>query len=673
MHRRRPGFVVAAAALSAGLLVSGTASQAAAGQTEQQTAQAASLLVDTSQPVQDIDPQLFGSNVAWNAEFDFLKPGSTQYYPKFLRQVRSAGFSAERFPGGTLGSTYDWERAIGPLAGRQPNMFFEGDGPEPSLLGPDEYGKLLATSGAVGDVIVNPSTGTLAQARDFVAYMTLPAPHVAVTDPSDPRYWAGLRARYGHPQPYNVPWWEVGNEINTAGNAGWMGGALVSYANPDCAATNVRACLYDFGGTTSFQDQPAAEFADTRPSASLSTGAAGQQKYVAYPPVAPGTLTLQVAGQTWTQVADLAQAGPADTVFALDAGTGMITFGNGIHGAIPPAGAPVTVSYDSGPHPGFVDFYQAMRAVNPAIHVCLGDSSYPAGVAYLQDLGSTHPYDCVPTHPYVRDGTSTAAGDIPNDLSEAQYDLQLLALPDVLAGQVQQIRQQIDQYAGSRAADVSIPVTEFGQLQSSVPDFAPEFHSTLQEGILIAGQLREWIDLGLPLAEHYLLTGSPFGSTSSDPGVNVNTNAEIAGPGPDPVEEPTALVEQLFRPLGGQQQLAVQADSVPSLHLPDGSTVPALLTIAGRHGNTLNLVIINQSPDTDLPATVTASSARIVHGSVSTLDAVSALSYNTAQDPDAVAIHTRPAGPAAGGGLTLTLPAHSVSLVQLTLNDPPTR
>ncbi len=630
------------------------------------TIQPAALQIDVDHPAQYIDPQLFGSNVAWNAEPDVMQGASTRFYPQFLRQVRSVGYGAQRFPGGTLGSFYRWKRAIGPLADRQPNTFFAGDGPEPSLLGPDEFGRLLTTTGGAGDVIVNPSSGTVAEARDFVAYMTLPAPRRPVADPADPQYWAGLRARNGHPLPYDVPWWEVGNEINTASNAGWMAGSLVSYAHPSCVSTNVRACLYDFGGTTRFTDEPVGELADTRPSAALSTGAAGQAKYVAYPPVAPDSLTVQVAGQTWTQVANLAGASADAHVYRLDPDTGQITFGDGVHGAIPPSGAQITAGYDSGPHPGFVDFYQAMKSVNPAIHVCLGDSSYPAGVGYLQDLGSSYRYDCVPTHPYVRNGTATAQGDIPNNLPESQYDLQILALPAVLAGQVQQVRQQIDQYAGANAASVSIPITEFGQLQSSVPDFAPTFHSTLLEGILIACELREWAGLGVPLAEHYLLTGSPFGSTSTDPGVNVNTNAEIVGPGPNSILEPTALVEQLFRPLGGRQQVNVNAASMPTLLLPDGTDLPMLQTLAGRQGNSLELVVINQSPDTDVSTTVTTGDAQVAHASIATLDGASALSYNTSADQRAVVVHTTPAHPA-GNTLTVAFPAHSVSLVRLDL------
>jgi alpha-L-arabinofuranosidase len=660
--RRRSVLGVGAAVLLAAAFLAAPARNA-------QAAGPAQLSIDLDQPLRYISPQLFGSNVDWNSEFDFLEPGTNQFYPRFLSQVASIGYGALRFPGGTLGSFYHWERAIGPVADRQPNTFF-GDGAEPSLFGPDEFGQLLTTAGAVGDVIVNPSTGTLAEAADWVAYMTTPAPDHPVSNPADPQYWAWLRARDGHPAPFDVPWWEVGNEVNVGSstNPGWMDGSLVSYANPHCANSSVLACLYDFGGTTGFTDQPVGDLADTSPSAALSTGAPGLVKYVVYAPVVPGSLSLTVAGQPWTEVTSLAGAGPASTVYELDPATGQVTFGDGAHGAIPPAGAQIDTSYQSGPHPGFVEYYRAMKAVNPAIRVCLGASSVTPDIgAYLQDLGSRYPYDCVPTHPYVRDGDSLAQGEISNSLPESEYDVELLALPQVLAGQVQHVRQEIDQYAGPRAARVTIPVTEFGQLRSSAPSFDPStFHLSLQEGILTALQLQQWINLGVPMAEHYLLEGAPFGSLAppGTSGANVNDNSEIVGPGPDTIEEPPALVEKLFRELGGQRQVAVASQQVPTIALPDGSALPALETTASARGNQVTILVVNQSDTTTVPATITASAGHLRSATLTTLDAASELAYNTVAEPATVGL-SQARLDTGSGPLTVTFPAHSVSLIRI--------
>jgi alpha-N-arabinofuranosidase len=627
-------------------------------------AAAAELHVDATRLGKTIDPQVFGSNVTWNSQFDFMDPRTGRFYPRFLRQLAGIRYGALRFPGGTLASAYHWERAIGPQLTREPNFYWDGVGPLPSELGSDEFGELLDATRAPGTITVNAASGTVAEAEHWVAYMTLPARHGPVDDPADPAYWAGLRARHGHPQPYDVPWWEIGNEVNTKANAGWALGSPVSFANTHCATPNARACLYDFGGTTRFANQPVQGFADARESAAQGDGTVDQVRSVASPPVVPGTATVSVAGQRWTEVADLSAAGPGETVYRLEPGSGEIEFGDGSHGAIPPAGAPITASYDSGPHPGFVDFYRAMKAVNPAIHVCLGVSSDPpSGADYLHDLGATYPYDCAATHPYVRAGTDAAAGEIPNDLPEREYLTRLLALPAALADEVRALRANIDRYAGPRAAEVTIPLTEFGQLRSSNPDFAPEFHLSLAEGVLLANQLREWIGLGVPMAEHYLLAGSPFGSVSPDG--NTNLNAEIVGPGPDTIPEAPALVEKLFRRLGGGRRIPVEAASVPAI---SGTELPALQAVGARSGRRLAVVVVNQSPDEVVTTSVTVAPRQTGSARVSTLAGQSPLAYNSPQDPVAVAVAVRRVTPRAGA-LTLNLPPHSVTLLELRLKS----
>lgn len=55
-----------------------------------------------------------------------------------------------------------------------------------------------------------------------------------------------------------------------------------------------------------------------------------------------------VAGEPWTSVSSLAEAGADDKVYALNLEDGTLVFGDGVHGKTPPKGADVTVSYHSG-------------------------------------------------------------------------------------------------------------------------------------------------------------------------------------------------------------------------------------------------------------------------------------------------------------------------------------
>ena len=59
-------------------------------------------------------------------------------------------------------------------------------------------------------------------------------------------------------------------------------------------------------------------------------------------------VSVHVNGEPWRNIVTLADAGPDDRVFALDAASGTITFGDGAHGKVPAAGDSVTVTYRSG-------------------------------------------------------------------------------------------------------------------------------------------------------------------------------------------------------------------------------------------------------------------------------------------------------------------------------------
>lgn len=95
------------------------------------------------------------------------------------------------------------------------------------------------------------------------------------------------------------------------------------------------------------------------------TGMPDQSATLANNPVIPDSLTLRVNGEAWRQIDDLLAAPaeaeargidetevPADAqVFTLDAQSGEIRFGDGLHGARPPRGAAIVARYDHGGGP----------------------------------------------------------------------------------------------------------------------------------------------------------------------------------------------------------------------------------------------------------------------------------------------------------------------------------
>jgi alpha-N-arabinofuranosidase len=626
---------------------------------------ATTITVDAADPGATVSPALFGS--------DFLAPfggmgsfndAAGAFYPTFLSQVSQVSPGSLRFPGGITSQSYQWENAIGPQVGRLDNPVGPNGRPSPSTVGPDEFGQLLDATGASGVADVDFANGTAQEAADFVHYMTDPAGSSAL---------AQRRANDGHPAPYNVPYWEVGNEQQTPQY--WLAGSLVQFnsgAAANCAGI-VNTCLYIYGGTTRFSNQavvlPSAT-GDRSPAAGVSKGTPGQTFQVQFPPVSSlATPAIHVGGATWTKVGSLATASSTDPDYTLDAQSGTITFGDGSHGAIPPNQAAITATYDSGPHQGFNAFYTAMKAANPSINVCATDTA----VNFVNAMAS-QPYDCLQDHPYV------GMGDISPSTPIDQYESQVMAVPDVSeVSAVQSLQALVHQVAGP---NIPLVLTEYGQLINSTPDAnpldpdAPNYYlNSLDEALVNASQLADWIKLGIPVADRQLLDAQlpdPSVVTAGLPGAApfavtgaIATPGETAAPGSSTVLEPTGQSLGLMKPLAGGALLDSSIAANPQLTTLGSTDVGDLSTVSAATAAGIQLVVINRSPTDDVAASVAFSGVSASGtASVTALDGPSPLSDNTAAAPTTVTT-TASTAPVTAGTTALTFPAHSVTLVSL--------
>jgi alpha-N-arabinofuranosidase len=610
-----------------------------------------SVTVDTSHPGAVVSPAVFGS--------DYLAPfggmgsfdaTSGAFWPSFTSQLTSSvGAGSLRFPGGITGQSYQWVRAIGPQAQRSDNPVGPSGGPSPSTVGPDEFGKLLDLTGAVGVFDVDFADGTAAEAADLVHYMTGAAGSGT---------WAQERASNGHPAPYDVPYWEVGNEEQSADY--WRSGTAVSVGSPPAGANacpDVATCEYIYGGTTAFTNQRVVLAADRRSSAAASTGAPGQSFQVAYPPVVPSSATVDVGGVAWNAVPSLSGVGSSAHDYTLDNSTGTITFGDGSNGAVPPSGAVVTASYQSGPHDGFSQFYSAMKQADPSIQVCSSDTTQD----FLEAMGTTQPYDCLQDHPYV------GSGNISPSLPIDQYESQVMTVPDVEDAAVQTLQASVDQAAGHH---VPLVLTEYGQLIDSTPDplDAPYFLGSLDEALVNASQLADWIQLGIPVADRQLLDAElPAASavTTGLPGAApFATTGAITTPGPQSVVQPTGEYLALMEPLSGGRVLDATVSGNPLL-ATSGPASGDLAVVSAATPIGVQLVVINRSPSVDVSSSVAFGGVTgSATATVTTLDGPSPLSDNSSQAPDTVSTSTSPAT-VTGGATTVTFPAHSISLLTL--------
>jgi alpha-L-arabinofuranosidase len=116
-----------------------------------------------------------------------------------LKQLHSGVY---RFPGGNFVSAYEWRYGVGERDKRPPIYDPVWHAVQPNDVGTDEFLTLCRLLGVDPYITVNAGFGDAWSARELVEYT-----NGAITTPMG--RW---RAANGHPQPYNVKLWGIGNE-----------------------------------------------------------------------------------------------------------------------------------------------------------------------------------------------------------------------------------------------------------------------------------------------------------------------------------------------------------------------------------------------------------------------------------------------------------------------------
>jgi alpha-L-arabinofuranosidase len=116
-----------------------------------------------------------------------------------LKQLHSGVY---RFPGGNFVSAHEWRNAVGDIDMRPPIYDPVWHAVQPNDVGTDEFLTLCRLLDVEPYITVNAGFGDEWSARELVEYT-----NGAVTTPMGK--W---RAANGHPKPYNVKFWGIGNE-----------------------------------------------------------------------------------------------------------------------------------------------------------------------------------------------------------------------------------------------------------------------------------------------------------------------------------------------------------------------------------------------------------------------------------------------------------------------------
>jgi alpha-L-arabinofuranosidase len=178
-------------------------------------AQPALIKVDLDRTISAIDPNIYGSfleplsrgnrpDIVYGPLYDPASPRSDEngFRKEYLQQIKDLKVPAVRWPGGNFVSGYNWEDGIGPKAQRPATLDLSRSRKESNQMGTDEYVAFCNLVGAENFICINAGTGTIEDAAHWVEYCNAPA---------GTRY-ADLRVKYGHPEPFKVKYWALGNE-----------------------------------------------------------------------------------------------------------------------------------------------------------------------------------------------------------------------------------------------------------------------------------------------------------------------------------------------------------------------------------------------------------------------------------------------------------------------------
>lgn len=108
-----------------------------------------------------------------------------------------------RWPGGCFADQYHWRDGIGTPEERKSRINVSwGGAPEPNTFGTHEFFDFIDQIGSEAFISANVGSGTVQESADWLEYLTATGSSLAEE-----------RARNGHPEPYDVAFWGIGNEV----------------------------------------------------------------------------------------------------------------------------------------------------------------------------------------------------------------------------------------------------------------------------------------------------------------------------------------------------------------------------------------------------------------------------------------------------------------------------
>ncbi len=176
-----------------------------------ETPSSASLTVLLDEPIGTINPRVYGQMTEHIGRviYEGIWVGPDSKIPNVnglrtdtLDALKRVKPSVIRWPGGCFADAYQWQDGVGPPAQRpmRHNHWWLRD--EPNTFGTGEFLEFCGILNAEPFLNVNVGTGTTAEALNWLEYC----------NGTGNGTFAQMRAKNGHPNPYGVRLWGIGNE-----------------------------------------------------------------------------------------------------------------------------------------------------------------------------------------------------------------------------------------------------------------------------------------------------------------------------------------------------------------------------------------------------------------------------------------------------------------------------
>lgn len=189
-------------------------------------AQTATIRIDIDRTIGEIDPKIYGVfmepihftgrrfglsdsldfNTVYGNLYDPSSPLADEhgFRKDYIDALKELKITNMRWLGGNFSMAYNWQDGIGPKDQRPVRINMAWGGKDNNHVGTDEWIQLNKSIGSENIVCVNLGLATIQDAAYWVEYCNY----------KKGTYYSDLRTKYGHPEPYNVKIWDLGNEVD---------------------------------------------------------------------------------------------------------------------------------------------------------------------------------------------------------------------------------------------------------------------------------------------------------------------------------------------------------------------------------------------------------------------------------------------------------------------------